>query len=47
MRGKTDWVDIVFYAILKELESAVESWPSKHQYPWLTSRSSDSVSMLD
>ena len=47
MRGKTDRVDIVFYATLKELESAVGVMAIKYQYSWLTSRSNNNVSMLE
>ena len=47
MRGKTDRVDIVFYAILKELDSAVGAMAIKCQYSWLTSRSNSNVSILE
>ena len=46
MRGKTDGVNFVFYAMLKELNSAMGYMAVKYQYPWLTSRPKCSVSEL-
>ena len=43
MRGKTDRVDFVFYAMLKELDSAVGVMAVDYQYSWLTSRPKSSV----
>ena len=47
MRGKTDRVDIVFYATLKELGSAVGVMAIKYQYSWLTSCSNSNASILE
>ena len=43
MKGKTDRVDFVFYAMLKELDSAVGVMAVEYQYSWLTSRPKSSI----
>ena len=45
MRGKTDRVDIMFNAILKELDSAVWAMAIEYQHAWLTSCSNNSISI--
>ena len=46
MRGKTDGVNFVFYAMLKELNSAVGVLAVEYQYSWLASRPKSSVSIF-
>ena len=46
MRGKIDRVDFVFYAMLKELDSAVGVMAVEYQYSWLTSRPKSSVGIF-
>ena len=46
MGGKTDGVNFVFYAMLKELDSAVGFTAVEYQYSWLTSRPRSSISIL-
>ena len=46
MKGKTDRVDFVFYAMLKELDSAVGVMAVDYQYSWLTSRPKSSASIF-
>ena len=46
MKGKTDRVDFVFYAMLTELDSAVRVMAFEYQYSWLTSRPKSSVGIF-
>ena len=46
MGGKTDGVNFVFYAMLKELDSVVGDLAVKYQYSWPTSRPKCSVSIF-
>ena len=46
MGGKTDGVNFVFYAMLKELDSAVGDMAVKYQYSWLISCPKCSVSIF-
>ena len=46
MKGKTDRVDFVYYAMLKELDSAEGVMAVEYQYSWLTSRLKSSVSIF-
>ena len=45
-RGKTDRVNLMFYAMLKELDSAVGVTAIKYQYSWLTCRPKSSISIF-
>ena len=46
MRGKIDRVNFIFYAMLKELDSAVGVMAIKYQYSWLTSHPKSSISIF-
>ena len=46
MRGKTDRVNFVLYAMLKELNSAMGIMAIKYQCSWLTSHPKSSISIF-